>query len=173
MEQIFLLDTQQKNLRTLTAKRLKINDTISNFLAVIGIIIAYFENEDFYGTMNYTINSSNAVTIISVENQYIEKTYNRVLRLIIGASSVFLCLTIYFHYRLKISFLKLKQKLDSNETLKSTGMIWFLCFELLICIIHCPPGCNWVFTFQQYGGTLQYSFDMFTFLVMLGRIYLF
>ncbi|OMJ87672.1 hypothetical protein SteCoe_10599 [Stentor coeruleus] len=51
-------------------------------------------------------------------------------------------------------------------------MIWYMLIEVIFCIIHCPPSFNQVFTFEQYGGSLDYSLDMFAFLIMLGRIYL-
>lgn len=167
MDQIFMMDTQQKAVRERMARQLKINDSISFLLAVFGIILAYFEYEDFYGNFS-SENSSEAATT----KQYQEDTYNIVLRVLIGISSVCLCITIVIHYQLKIRSLKMKQKLDHHETLFSTKMVWQMLFELVICIIHCPPGFNFVFTFQQYGGKLDYSLDMFTFLIMLCRIYL-
>lgn len=170
MDQIFLIDSHQKTLRLQMAKRMKINDSISALLAAGGIIMSYFEYESFYGEIENP--NEDDVTMRQYKDQYVEKDYNRLLRSIIGISSVFLCISILIHYILKLRYLKLKQKLDSTETLWSTKMIWFILAEVSLCIIHCPVGCNWVFTFEQYGGSLDYSFDMFTFLVMLLRIYL-
>ena len=172
MDQIFLIDSQQKNMRMQMVKKMKINDTISALLALLGIVLAYFENEAFYGDVSYPIDDNGNVIKLVTSVQYIETTYNTTLRVINGLSSIFLCITIFFHYHLKLQFLKLKQKLDNHETLLSTKMIWLMQIEIFICIIHCPPGFNWVFTFEQYGGSLEYSFDMFTFLAMLCRIYL-
>lgn len=172
MEQIFLMDTQQKNLRNQMAKRMKINDTISALLALSGIILAFFEYEDFYGNVTYEDGDEGTTIIKILEDQYVETSYNRFLRYIIGGTSIILCITIVIHYKLKIQFLKLKQKIDHHETLLSTRMIWYMMIEVIFCIIHCPPGFNQVFTFVQYGGSLDYSLDMFAFLMMMGRIYL-
>ena len=169
MDQIFLIDSQQRKLIHHLARKLKINDTISALLAIMGILLAYFEYEDFYGVPSSFDSSGN---IIIQSGQYYETSNGRVYRIVIGISSFLLCLTIFNHYSIRIRFLKIKQKLDSHETLVSTKMIWYMLIEILFCIIHCPPGCNWVFTFEQYGGFLDYSFDMFTFLIMLFRMYL-
>ena len=169
MDQIFLIDSQQKKIIHRLAMKLKINDTFSAVLAIIGIILAYFEYEDFYGISSSFDSSGNIVVTGGIHQ---ESSTNTAYRIAIGISSAVLCCTIINHYSIKIRFLKIKQKLDSHETLISSKMIWGLLLEMFICIIHCPPGVNWVFTFEQYGGFLEYSVDMFTFLVMLFRMYL-
>lgn len=170
MDQIFLIDSQQKKLRLQMANKMKINDTISSFLAYSGIIMAYFEYEEFYG---YLENPNEPdLTLRTYKDQYIETALCRYLRIIIGISSVLLCISILIHYILKLKYLKLKQKIDKNDSLFSTKLIWFMICEIIVCIVHCPPGCNWVFTFEQYGGSLDYSFNMFIFLFMLTRVYL-
>lgn len=170
MDQIFLIDSHQKTLRIQLARKMKINDSISAILALIGIVLAYFEYESFYGEIKNP--NEDDVTLREYKDQYEEKDYNRLLRSVIGVSSVFLCITIIIHYILKLKYLKLKQKLDSTETLWSTRMVWFIFIEVSLCIVHCPIGFNWVFTFEQYGGSLEYSLDMFAFLIMLLRLYL-
>ncbi len=44
--------------------------------------------------------------------------------------------------------------------------------ELVFCLIHTPPGCNWVFEADQHGGTVKYPLNTFVSIIMLGRIYL-
>jgi hypothetical protein len=170
MDQIFLIDSHQKTLRLAMAKKMKINDSVSSFLAFLGIILAYFEYEEFYG--NVTNSDEDDVTLRTYTDQYVETSLCTILRVVIGITSSILCITIIVHYVLKLKYLKLKQKVDGNESLFSTRMFWFMIIEILVCIVHCPPGFNWVFTFEQYGGSLDYSFDMFAFLFMLLRIYL-
>ena len=170
MDQIFLIDSQQKKLKLNMANKMKINDTISSILAYAGIIMAYFEYEEFYGSI---VNSNETdVALRTYKDQYIETPLCRCLRIIIGISSLLLCISVSIHYILKLEFLKLKQKVDAKDNLFTTKLIWFMISEIIVCIVHCPSGCNWVFTFEQYGGSLEYSFDMFTFLFMLSRVYL-
>lgn len=172
MDHIFLIDIEQKASTTKLSKKIQIVDSVSAFLGILGIFLAYFEYENFCGDIVTSMDSSGSLIIQILSPQYVETSYNTMLRTIIGISSGLLCITIYFHHRLKIKLLILKQKIDNYETLFSTKRVWVMLLEILICIVHCPPGFNWVFKFEQYGGSLEYSYNMFAFLFMLGRVYL-
>lgn len=171
MEYIFITDSQNRSLRKKIETKLKINDLLAMLLGIFGVIMSYEEYELYYGDVEM-IEVSGKKVMIGTENQYIETSTVTGMRVVIGISSALLALTIYNHYRLRLHFYKAKQKVDSYDTLKTAGLMWPMIIEMFYTIIHCPSGCNWIFDFEQLGGTVRYSLDMLIFIVMLGRVYL-
>ncbi|CAG9314567.1 unnamed protein product [Blepharisma stoltei] len=172
MEFIFITDNQNRSLRKKIETKLKINDLLAMILGLFGVILEYEEYELFYGDVKLDTDSSGNSIFTGTDDQYVETTTITVLRIIIGISSFLLALTIFNHYRLRLHFYKAKQKVDSYDTLKSSGLLIPMICEMVYCMIFCPPGFNWVFTFEQLGGYVDYAFDMLVLIVMLGRVYL-
>lgn len=172
MEQLFITDGQKKNWRRLTERKMKINDVISMFFGLLGLSLAFYEHEIFFGKLDWYTDEDGNLAYTVEREQYEEKPSNTALRVIVGFTSAILVYTVYNHYRILLDLNKAKQKYNSHDTLQSAGLMWTMLIEICYCAIHCPPGCNWVFRFEQIGGHLKYPFDTLVCIVMLGRIYL-
>jgi hypothetical protein len=173
MEQLFITEGQKKSWRRQAERKMKINDVSSMILGLFGMSLAFYEHEIFFGKLNWDKEDEETGRPYTVEEeQYEERPASTALRLIIGLTTVLLVYTIYNHYRILLDLNKAKQKYDSYDSLRSVGLFWPMITEMSYCAIHCPPGCNWVFTFEQLGGDLDYAFDTLVCIVMLGRIYL-
>jgi hypothetical protein len=174
MDQLFRTEKQKKNWRRKIERKMKINDVTAMFLGLSSVLLAFFETEDFYGELHWTgdIDANGEQMFTVVKTQYQEKPFNTGMRLVIGLSSVVLVGLIYNHYRIMLELNKAKQKVDSYDTLRSTGMIWWMLLECAYCMVHTPPGLNFTFSFGQLGYEMTYSYDELIFIAMLGRIYL-
>lgn len=62
-----------------------------------------------------------------------------ILRVITSISTGFLIIFLIRHYFIRLKFDKFKQKVDISATLYSTGLLWNLLLEIIVCIIHSPP----------------------------------
>lgn len=65
-----------------------------------------------------------------------------VFRFITSITTILLCIFLVRHYLIRLEFDRFKQKVDISATLYSTGLLWKLLLELLICLIHSPPYLN-------------------------------
>lgn len=129
-----------------TLQSVKRVDFSGMVLAVLSLILAYWENELFYG-----------------DEKHQEKPINTFLRVFIGTISVGLCIIVLYRH-------KLNSRLQwANQGIQSRKSGWAL--ELIYCSIHTPPGCNWVFEFPQHSEKVEYSLDALVFLAMLGKVY--
>jgi hypothetical protein len=174
MDKVWANESLQKKLRKQLEKRIKINDIISMILGIFGLVLAFFEVEEFYGELEWSDEKDDNGDLIYtvVREQHEETSKITTMRVFIGISSGILAITIMNHYNILLKIYKLQQKAESTDTLKSSGLLWWMLAEVGFSLIHCPPGFNYVFEFEQHGGSLEYSFDELTFIVMIGRVYL-
>lgn len=172
MEQLFITEGQKKSWRRLAERKMKLNDASSVFLGILGMSLAFYEHEIFFGKLNWSTDDDGNNIYTVEEKQYEERPASTALRVFIMLSTLLLVYSVYNHYCILLELNKAKQKYDSYDTLRSVGLLWPMITEILYCSIHCPPGCNWVFKFKQNEGDVEYSFDTIVCIVMLGRIYL-
>ena len=83
-----------------------------------------------------------------------------------------LAVLVINHYKILLKYLKAKMKIDYEDTMRSSRLHIPLIIETAYVLIHCPPGMNMVFTFEQHGGKIEYSINQLIAMIMLGRIYL-
>lgn len=67
---------------------------------------------------------------------------------------------------------KLRGGMDEDETLRTSGLITPLMLELVLCVVHAPPGVSFSISVTNMGGPVTYSVDAFVSLWQLMRLYL-
>ena len=74
-------------------------------------------------------------------------------RIITSITTIFLLFCVIRHYRIQLEMLIFKQNVSITSSLYSTGLLWKLIAELVICAIHSPPWLNDVtVTFSSTTG---------------------
>lgn len=149
------------NLRN-AKRKLRANDTLAAILAIAGILLAYYENEDFYKT------ESNGESKERNEST----DFGNAMRALNMLITIILCVCIVLHYKLKLSLMKLKKLRPPNDSIRSAGMTTPLFLELFVCAICCPPYLDSTFSGRMLGGTYVYSYNAIIFVIMLLRGYL-
>jgi hypothetical protein len=92
-------------------------------------------------------------------------------------TTVLLLIFLVRHYLIRLRFERFKQKVDISANLYSTGLIWKLLLELVICLIHSPPFLNDVkvsITSTNKNESFDYQCDLDLFLssIIPMRVYL-
>jgi hypothetical protein len=86
-----------------------------------------------------------------------------------------LIVLIILHYRNRLIFLIFKQKVNINSTLYSTGLIWPLILEILVCLIHTPPYTDnktFAITTNMTKQVVQLDIDLLISCLVPIRVYL-
>jgi hypothetical protein len=98
----------------------------------------------------------------------------KTFRTITSFTTLILLIFLIRHYYIRLKFEKFKQKVEISDTLYSTGLIWKLIFELLLCAIHTPPFLqNLNLSFYSDNGTLnKVDIDLFISSAIPLRVYL-
>ena len=138
----------------------KIVDTTSGVMAVLGIVLAFIELEDNYSNEGKERNESSPTGIG--------------LRVVVSISTITLMISVILHYIYNYHIARERQT-NSEEVgrhfLLSPYFKW-MWLELMICIIHCPPGVDHEMSFKQLRGTLVLSLDAMLTTLMLLRVYI-
>jgi hypothetical protein len=75
---------------------------------MFGLALAYYDYELFYGQIDWNTDVASRWTYDVEREQYTEEPINIGLRLIVGLSSVVLCVLIVWHYKIKLKLYKVK-----------------------------------------------------------------
>ena len=135
-------------------------DTITGILATLGIIIAFIELENNYSNVGKERNESSSL--------------GTALRVMVSISTLALMTSIVLHYIYNFHIARERQT-NSEEVgthfLLSPYIKW-MCVELVICSVHCPPGADHEISFKQLRGHLMLSLDAMLTTLMLLRVYI-
>ena len=148
---------------------MKINDLALIILAFIGIITNVISS-----SLYLTPKIIEKKSIILIPN---ETNTVFTFRLITSITTIFLLISVIRHYNIKLEMLIFKQNVSITSSLYSTGLLWKLFAELVICAIHSPPWMNDItITFSSTTGnsSTKYVVDIDLFLSSLIplRVYL-
>ena len=111
-------------------------DTLAAAVATAGVIIALYENEDFYE--EETEKDSDGETKTTKDRNESTDTGNA-LRIANMALTLILLIMIGIRYTLKLNVLKLRRKRPPSDNLLNSGLFPSMLLEMLICIICTPP----------------------------------
>ena len=147
---LFMTDEIKKNKRESLQKKMKYNDLTMMTFAFIGIITNVISSS-MYLKAKHIKDSEGKINIQLIPN---ETKLIRLLRTITSITTFLLIIFLIRHYNIRIKFLIMKQKISVASSLYSTGLIWKLLSEILICLIHSPPYLNDIcITFSSTTGT--------------------
>ena len=125
--------------------RLKINDLVAMLLAVIGIILNIVGSSE-YANFKFKsvpiLKQNKVVEGIKIVYTGIESDAVFYIRLCTTFTTIVLLLLIYRHYYLLLRLMIYKKKIPLSSSLCSSGLIWKLLLELVVCSIHSPPKTN-------------------------------
>lgn len=141
---------------------LKYIDTLAAVAGMSGLIIAYYENEDFYSTESRD----------GTKERNESTDYGNALRGINLLVTLILEIFIILHYVFKLKIMKLEGDKPPHDTIKTSGLFPCLLLEMLICVICTPPKLDMTFKGAMLGGSYVYSYNALIFCVMLTRVYL-
>ena len=128
---LFLTDNIKKKIHASIERKMKINDLALIILAFIGIITNVISS-----SLYLTPKIIEKKSIILIPN---ETNTVFTFRLITSITTIFLLISVIRHYNIKLEMLILKQNVSITSSLYSTGLLWKLFAELVICAIHSPP----------------------------------
>lgn len=111
-------------------------DTLAAAVAVAGVVIALYENEDFYEEETET--DSDGETKTTKDRNESTDTGNALRFANIGLTIVLLIM-IFTRYSLKLNVLKLRRKRPPSDSLINSGLFPSMLLEMLICIVCTPP----------------------------------
>lgn len=134
--------------------RLRKEDTILAMLGSTAIVVGLVEHDQFFS------------------NDYETSTVCDGLRLIVMLISAISCLMVFRRYRLFLQLEKIRQKFSQGDTLVSSKLHRIMGVEMLVNLLHCPPGLNATFTVQSMNFTMTYSYNAFLTIFLLLRVYL-
>ena len=124
---------------------MKINDVTLIILAFIGIITNVISSSLY---LTPKIMEKRSIILISNETNIVFT-----FRIITSITTIFLLFCVIRHYRIQLEMLIFKQNVSITSSLYSTGLLWKLIAELVICAIHSPPWLNDVtVTFSSTTG---------------------
>ena len=166
---LFLTDNIKKKIHASIERKMKINDLALIILAFIGIITNVISS-----SLYLTPKIIEKKSIILIPN---ETNTVFTFRLITSITTIFLLISVIRHYNIKLEMLIFKQNVSITSSLYSTGLLWKLFAELVICAIHSPPWMNDItITFSSTTGnsSTKYVVDIDLFLSSLIplRVYL-
>ena len=167
----FLPDNLKRITREKIQNKLKIIDIISLILAGIGIICNVIASS-LYITFDKHIDGR------MIEVKVIGKSSNTVtiLRWITSISTFLLLISIVMHYHTRLHFQIFKQRLEINSSLFSSGLIFGVIIECLICAIHTPPYIDEVTvgikTSGELSKTVYMDLDLILSMIIPLRVFL-
>lgn len=170
---LFMTDEIKKNKRESIQKTMKHNDISMMIFAFIGIITNVISSSMYLKSKHIT-DSEGKINIQLIPN---ETKLIRYLRMITSFTTLLLIIFLIRHYNIRLKFLIMKQKISVASSLYSTGLIWKLLSEILICLIHSPPYLNDIcVTFSSTTGTnhekYRVDIDLFLCSIIPLRVYL-
>ena len=170
---LFVTDEIKKNKRESIQKKMKYNDLAMMSFAFIGIFTNVISSS-MYLKGKHIKDSEGKINIQLIPN---ETNFIRILRSITSITTFLLIIFLIRHYNIRLKFLIMKQKISVASSLYSTGLIWKLLSEILICLIHSPPYLNDIcITFSSTTGTnhekYRVDIDLFLCSIIPLRVYL-
>ena len=147
---LFLTDDIKKKRREQLQSIMRTNDIVLLILAFIGIFSNVISSSMYLSSQKV----SDAEGKINI--QLIPDETNTVFafRVVTSITTLFLLIFLIRHYLIRLKFMKFKQKVSISSSLYSTGLLWKMILELIICAIHSPPWLNDVcLTFSSTTGT--------------------
>lgn len=113
---------------------------------------------------------------ISILVEATPSTTVQVLRGITSLSTLILLILIFFHYKTRLTFLIFKQREELDASLYSTGLIYPMIMELIICTIHSYPFMDNVRVYIDTTGTnpiaVPVDIDLIISIIIPWRVYL-
>jgi len=135
-------------------------DTIATILSLGSVLLAFIELED-----NYSDDG---------KDRNVSSPQGHAMRAGISIATFFLVIFVGKHHYFSYKIARERQTTSEgvgSTFVKSSSFRWML-FEVAYCAIHCPPGIDIEFTFEQLDGTLILSLDAICCCIMLLRIYI-
>ena len=170
---LFLTDDIKKKRREQLQSIMRTNDIVLLILAFIGIFSNVISSSMYLSSQKV----SDAEGKINI--QLIPDETNTVFafRVVTSITTLFLLIFLIRHYLIRLKFMKFKQKVSISSSLYSTGLLWKMILELIICAIHSPPWLNDVcLTFSSTTGTNHEKYrvdvDLFLSSIIPLRVYL-
>jgi potassium intermediate/small conductance calcium-activated channel subfamily N protein 2 len=145
----------------LMRRRLKVNDTFALAFALLGTLVAFYEAEDFYSKDGgKERNTSSAKGIY--------------MRCVVLVSSLFLAVCSARHYLLVYNITRERQTSSTGvgTNFKRSKYFRYMLLEVAYVLIHCPPGIDVSFDFEQLNGKLVLTLDALLTCIMLLRVFL-
>lgn len=138
---LFLPENLKQATREKIQARMKIIDIFSIIVAFIGILCSlaasslHIEFFSEYSINKETLEQQITIKVIQKSSDLID-----ILRWITSVTTFLLIILIVLHYLSRVKFYIFKQRLPINSTLFSDRkMMLNFIFEIMICLIHCPP----------------------------------
>jgi hypothetical protein len=132
----------------------KINDFMNAAVALVSIIIVYYESEWFYKADNESDAAINAM---------------RGLNFILTCGIIIM---IGIHYRYTLVLGKLRRRFSPKATIWSSGLIRYMAIEMAIMGIFTPPYLDLEFSGEMLDGTYTYSVDAIISVITILRVFL-
>jgi hypothetical protein len=141
-------------------KHLKINDTAAAAIVIVGLIISFIENENHYSNDGKERNESS--------------TFGQVLRGIVSVLTSVLIVLVIRHSVLlyTINREKLVGADNLNMSFWRSKYLLYMIIEVILNIVHWPPGIDKTIEFRQLDGKLLLSMDSMCLCWMILRSYL-
>ncbi len=142
---LFISNDMKIIVADLIRNKLRTNDLVAMLLAVIGIILNIVGSSEY---ANFEFKAVSLIkqnkTIEGIKIVYIGIESDAVfyIRLCTSLTTAILLLLIYRHYYLLLRLKIYKKKIPLSSSLCSSGLIWKLLLELIVCAIHSPPKIN-------------------------------
>ena len=141
-------------------KHLKVNDTAAAAIVVVGLIISFLENENHYSDEGKERNETS--------------TYGNVMRSIVTVLTVCLIILVIRHSSLLYDINR--EKLIGADMLNlsywRSRYVIYMIIEVIINVIHWPPGIDYTQEFYQLDGKLILSWNSMALCWMILRFYL-
>jgi hypothetical protein len=134
--------------------KLRKEDTTLAFLGSTAIVIGMIEEDRYFSQDNQSDIVSDA------------------MRLTVLLLSVVSCFMVARRYKVLLQLLKVRQKLNDDDTLLTSKLYRVMLLEMAVNLVHCPPGLNTTFELETLRFSMTYSVDSMLCLVMLSRLYL-
>jgi len=168
---LFFSDKFKKSKMESILKLMKNNDKITIFIAFIGIILNIVASSNYIGFSKKWNEDGSTVSILIIPYNTDLVFFFRSLTSIFTLILIFL---LYRHYSIRLKYEIFKQKYPIESSLYSTGLIWMLLIEIIICSIHSPPFLNnFLVNITQISGPSNYvDLDIFFSSLIPIRVYL-
>jgi hypothetical protein len=175
----FLKKTEQNSNYSNFKKKTWIIDLIIFILVVTNIVFSIIDNEvyithsdEFLQTYMKDNNITGFTLAVLEHMSSRDLTFGENLfRFITGGCSVLSCILLIFRYKLEVKLLQIDDKLSKYDSIVSSGLIWFLLVEMLVCIVFYPPFLNFVISGDMLGLLYVYNLNSIISVIVMTKLY--
>jgi hypothetical protein len=175
----YLKRTEENSAYTSYKRKTRLIDLFIFFLVVGNIAFSIIDNEvyiaysdvylqDYMTLNNLAVFNLEILTYMSTRTLTHEEN---LFRFINSFCSVLTCVLLVIRYRIEMKLLQIDDKLSKYDTMFSSGIIWYLLVEIVICIIFYPPFLNYVLSGEMLGLLYVYNLNSIFSIIVMMKIY--